>query len=65
MPGEITAAEPGEVLSVESDRLVVQTGRGAVELVRVKPEGKRGMTAGEFLRGNLVRAGDRFTSTPT
>ncbi|MGE3314709.1 MAG: methionyl-tRNA formyltransferase [Planctomycetaceae bacterium] len=58
-------AEPGVVLSAENDRLVVQTGRGALELVRVKPEGKRGMTAGEFLRGNLVRAGDRFTSSPS
>jgi methionyl-tRNA formyltransferase len=57
---ENSSAEPGEVLIVESDRLVVQTGRGAVEIVRVKPEGKRGMSAGEFLRGNLVRVGDRF-----
>ncbi len=53
-------AVPGTVLSVDNKRLIVQTGDGALEIRRLQPEGKRAMTAGEFLAGNPVRVGDRF-----
>ena len=47
-------------MSVDNKRLVVQTGGGALEIQRLQPEGKRAMTAAEFLVGNPVRPGDRF-----
>jgi methionyl-tRNA formyltransferase len=51
---------PGSVLSIENKRLLVQTGGGAIEILRLQPEGKRAMTAAEFLAGYPVRPGDRL-----
>jgi methionyl-tRNA formyltransferase len=51
---------PGTVLPCDSKRLVVQAGGGALEIDRLQPEGKRAMTAAEFLAGYPVRPGDRF-----
>jgi methionyl-tRNA formyltransferase len=52
-------AEPGTVLAADN-RLEVQSGDGALEIVRLQPAGKRSMAGEEFLRGNRVRAGDQF-----
>jgi methionyl-tRNA formyltransferase len=49
-------------LTVDNKRLVVQAAGGAVEIRRLQPEGKRAMTAGEFLAGNPIQPGDRFAS---
>jgi methionyl-tRNA formyltransferase len=48
--------QPGEVLRSDKD-LIVATGKGALSLVEVQLEGKRRMSAAEFLRGHgaLVR----------
>ncbi len=54
------AAAPGTPISIEKDRLVVQAGEGAVEIVRIQPEGKRPMTVAEFLRGRTVTPQDYF-----
>jgi methionyl-tRNA formyltransferase len=51
---------PGTVLPCDNKRLVVQAGGGPVEIDRLQPEGKRAMTAAEFLAGYPVRPGDRF-----
>ncbi|MFN0052788.1 MAG: methionyl-tRNA formyltransferase [Planctomycetales bacterium] len=51
---------PGTVVSLETEGLGVQTGSGPVELVRVQPDGKRGMTGGDYLRGNRVQPGHRL-----
>jgi methionyl-tRNA formyltransferase len=53
-------AVPGTVLAAENKQLVVQAAGGAIEIRRLQPEGKRAMTAGEFLAGYPARAGDRF-----
>jgi methionyl-tRNA formyltransferase len=53
-------AGAGTIVSVDNKHLVVQAGHGGVEIVRLQPEGKRAMTAGEFLAGYLVRQGDQF-----
>jgi methionyl-tRNA formyltransferase len=50
--------EPGVFLSVSP--LVVGTGGGALELRRVKVEGKNEMTAAAFLAGYRVKPGDRL-----
>jgi len=53
-------ADPGTVVVADGARLVAKTGDGAVELIRLQPEGKRIMDAAEFLRGHTVTQGDRF-----
>jgi methionyl-tRNA formyltransferase len=49
---------PGTVL-VAQGRLEVATGEGALRLVEVQPEGKRRMSAAEFLSGHRLGTGDR------
>jgi methionyl-tRNA formyltransferase len=56
--------EPGSLVPSGHDRLVVLTGSGRLEITRIQAEGKRPMTAGEFLAGHRVGPGDRFTSAP-
>jgi methionyl-tRNA formyltransferase len=59
------AGRPGEVLDAEAGRLVVAAGAtgkegpetGALELLQVQPQGKRMMTAAEFLRGYHIEPG--------
>jgi methionyl-tRNA formyltransferase len=53
-------AAPGTPISLDKNRLIVQSGKGAVEVLQIQPEGKRRMSATEFLRGRPVTAGDRF-----
>lgn len=49
--------EPGEVLR-GGGKLVVAAGEGAVEILALRPEGKREMRAEEFLRGHDMREGE-------
>lgn len=49
---------PGTVVSVAADRFVVRTSDAAVEVLKVHPDGKRPLTAAEFLRGRKVQPGD-------
>jgi methionyl-tRNA formyltransferase len=53
---------PGTVLEAKSDRLVVATGAGALRILEIQAEGKRPMTARDFLAGHRLAAGDRFTA---
>ena len=53
-------AEPGRAVVAEGDRLEVGAGGGIVSILSIQPEGKRAMSAGEFLRGHQVVPGDRF-----
>jgi methionyl-tRNA formyltransferase len=50
--------QPGEVLRSDED-LIVATGKGALSLAEVQLEGKRRMTAAEFLRGHGALVGVR------
>jgi methionyl-tRNA formyltransferase len=63
LPTEVRGAlsrPPGELL-VEQGTMFVACGDGAwLELVEVQPEGKRKMTAGEFLRGHNLQSGARL-----
>lgn len=51
---------PGTVLDDEHKRLLVQTGTDAVEIVEIQPEGKRVMSAADFIHGHKILAGDCF-----
>ena len=53
---------PGTVLKARGDELHVAAGRDAIALLEVQAEGKRPMTARDFLAGHPLRAGDRFAS---
>ena len=64
-PSEISAdVEPGTVVFVDRQCLVVQAGELSVEIVRLQPEGKRAMSAAEFLQGHSIEIGGRMTSRP-
>lgn len=55
-----TEAQPGTVVLVEKDRFGVQTGEGVLICTEVQLEGKKRMSAADFLRGNALTAGSRF-----
>lgn len=57
-------ARPGEVLSAEPQSLVIAAGEDALRLIKIQPDGKRGISAAEFLRGYPVRIGDQFGPPP-
>ena len=65
-PQPIPQAEPrvppGTIVLADRKRLVVQTGQGAIEILRLRPEGKRAMSAAEFLAGHQVTIGERLDS---
>lgn len=50
---------PGVILPGVPARLFVGTGDGVIELLEVKPEGKRAMPADAFLRGHDIQPGCR------
>jgi methionyl-tRNA formyltransferase len=56
---ELRIAAPGTILQAD-ERLLIATGDGVLELLALQPAGKRAMSAGEFLRGNRVKIGDRL-----
>jgi methionyl-tRNA formyltransferase len=57
------ASAPGTILSSGGDAIVVQTGGGWLAITALQPEGKRAMSAREFVAGRPLRAGARFTTT--
>ena len=56
----LVKAPPGAVIYADNHRLLVQTGEGLLEILQLRPEGKRDMPAGDFLHGHSVRPGDRL-----
>jgi methionyl-tRNA formyltransferase len=57
------ADQPGMIVSV-GDALAIQTGEGVFEVLEIQPEGKRRMTARDFLSGHRLSKGDAFDLTP-
>jgi methionyl-tRNA formyltransferase len=54
--------EPGTMALQGDGRLVVGTGGGLLQIVALQPEGKRPMSAAEFLRGHRGLAGRKFAA---
>ena len=52
------SGKPGEVLSVERDRVIIGTGEKALALLELQLEGKKRMTTEEFLRGRNLQVGE-------
>jgi methionyl-tRNA formyltransferase len=55
---------PGEVIQASGDDLIVAAGDGVLRLLELQPEGKRAMSAREFMAGRRVRPGLHFTTPP-
>jgi len=53
-------AAPGTVLDARHDRFTVQTGDGALRLLMLQREGRRPVSAREFLAGRRIEPGTRF-----
>ena len=58
LPG--TRAEPGSVIEAYADQFTVQTGDGILRLLMLQREGRRPVTAREFLAGRPIVPGARF-----
>lgn len=56
------AGPPGTIEVVERKQIFVSTGEGCLEVLRLQPEGKRAMTAAEFINGHRLASGDRFVT---
>jgi methionyl-tRNA formyltransferase len=55
------SATPGSVIAVKPDGLIaVQTGTGVIHLLELKPEGKKTLSAAEFIRGYRITVGEIF-----
>jgi methionyl-tRNA formyltransferase len=54
------AGDPGALYEQGGDDLVVGTGTGMLRIVALQPEGKKPMSAAEFLRGHRGAVGKKF-----
>lgn len=54
------SGQPGDVVMTDPTKLIVRCGQQAVAIEQLQPDGKRPMSATEFLRGRKLSAGDRF-----
>jgi methionyl-tRNA formyltransferase len=59
-----THAQAGTVIAAHSEELRVAAGDGHVQILELQAEGKRPMTARDFLAGHRIEPGDRFGSAP-
>ncbi|MFP4416629.1 MAG: methionyl-tRNA formyltransferase [Chitinispirillaceae bacterium] len=48
---------PGTLVQIEPDSFTVACGEGSLKILQVKPEGKKTMDVGAFLRGNAMEKG--------
>jgi methionyl-tRNA formyltransferase len=55
---------PGQIIAIDDEAFTVQCGEDGLRIERVHPDGKRAMSAGEFLRGRKVSVGDVLTAEP-
>ena len=54
------AVEPGQIIQIVGNSLLVQTGEGILEILEVQPAGKRSMSARDFFNGRHGRVGERL-----
>ena len=55
-----TGKEPGTLVEIGKDYLLVQTGKGCLEILELQPAGKKAMPAKAFCNGTGVEAGVQF-----
>ena len=54
------AAIPGTILEADGDTLTIAAGQGVIRVLEIRPEGRRTMTAREFLAGHRMALGARM-----
>jgi methionyl-tRNA formyltransferase len=54
------SAVPGTVLEAEGERFVVAAGHGTIQILELRPEGRRTMAARDFLAGHRLAVGARM-----
>jgi methionyl-tRNA formyltransferase len=52
------SGQPGEIVATGPDGIIVRCGKGVLQLIQVQPEGKKPMTAQDFLNGTRVTVGE-------
>ncbi|MDV6376763.1 methionyl-tRNA formyltransferase [Sporosarcina sp. GW1-11] len=59
---QLSDAQPGQIIALEKDRIIVQTGDGAFAITDLQPAGKKRMTATVFLNGigSKWQVGEQF-----
>lgn len=62
---DVSGHVPGEILSVEKDSVTVATGKGVLTLLELQTEGKKRMTAHDFLLGVKLQPGEILGLTDT
>lgn len=62
LPVSAAKDPPGTVVAVGPEGIDVAAARGGVRLLEVTPEGKRSMSAADFLNGHPVKPGARFAA---
>ena len=55
---DVSGHVPGEILSVEKDSVTVAAGEGAIRLLELQMEGKKRMSAHDFLLGVRLEPGE-------
>ena len=59
LPAVATSEKPGALLSIQKEGGIrVTTREGVLEILQVKPEGKKSMTAADFARGRRLQSND-------
>jgi methionyl-tRNA formyltransferase len=56
--------QPGTIVEAQGDLFGVQTGKGVLRILELQREGRRPMSAREFLAGRHIREGARFRVSP-
>jgi methionyl-tRNA formyltransferase len=56
--------EPGEIVEAAGDVLSVQTGKGVLRILELQREGRRPVSAREFLAGRRLPEGAKFVKSP-
>lgn len=56
----VPGSEPGRIVEVRTDRVLVGTKTGAIALEEVQQEGRKRMGIAEFLRGYPLKMGDKL-----
>ena len=55
---------PGSILRIDRESLVVACGTGALQITQLQKAGGKRVSAGQFLSGNKLQAGDSFDVAP-
>ncbi len=65
MREDVSGHGPGEILRVERDAVIVAAGKGALKILELQIEGKKRMSAHDFLLGIKMEPGEYLGSAGT